>query len=46
MLYLETDRLILRDFREAEHLDHEWHDGEMKTRLEYRLLKREWMNRK
>lgn len=32
--------------KEAEHLDHEWHDGEMKTRLEYRLLKREWMNRK
>ena len=28
--------------REAEHVDWEWHDGKMKTRLEYRLLKREW----
>ena len=28
--------------KEAEHLDWEWHDGRMKTRLEYRLLKREW----
>ena len=28
--------------REAEHLDYEWHDGEMKTRLEYRLLRHEW----
>ena len=28
--------------KEAEHIDHEWHDGKMKTRLEYRLLKREW----
>ncbi|MBR5344950.1 MAG: GNAT family N-acetyltransferase [Clostridia bacterium] len=28
--------------REAEHLDYEWHDGKMKTRLEYRLLRREW----
>ncbi|MDE5696196.1 MAG: GNAT family N-acetyltransferase [Lachnospiraceae bacterium] len=28
--------------KEAEHLDYEWHDGKMKTRLEYRLLKREW----
>lgn len=28
--------------KEAEHLDWEWHDGAMKTRLEYRLLKREW----
>ena len=28
--------------REAEHLDWEWHDGQMKTRLEYRLLRREW----
>lgn len=28
--------------REAEHLDWEWHDGKMKTRLEYRLLKPEW----
>lgn len=28
--------------REAEHIDYEWHDGKMKTRLEYRLLRREW----
>ena len=28
--------------KEAEHLDWEWHDGRMKTRLEYRLLKQEW----
>ena len=28
--------------KEAEHIDYEWHDGEMKTRLEYRLLRREW----
>lgn len=28
--------------REAEHVDWEWHDGKMKTRLEYRLLKHEW----
>lgn len=27
---------------EAEHIDYEWHDGKLKTRLEYRLLKREW----
>lgn len=24
--------------KEAEHIDYEWHDGKMKTRLEYRLL--------
>ena len=28
--------------KEAEHVDWEWHDGKMKTRLEYRLLKSEW----
>ena len=28
--------------KEAEHIDNEWHNGKMKTRLEYRLLKREW----
>lgn len=28
--------------KEAEHVDYEWHDGEMKTRLEYRLLRDEW----
>ncbi len=31
--------------KEAEHVDWEWHDGRMKTRLEYRMLKGEW-NRK
>ena len=29
--------------KEAEHVDYEWHDGKMKTRLEYRLLKPEWI---
>ena len=28
--------------KEAEHIDYEWHDDRMKTRLEYRLLKEEW----
>lgn len=28
--------------KEAEHVDYEWHDDRMKTRLEYRLLKSEW----
>ena len=28
--------------KEAEHVDYEWHDGRMKTRVEYRLLKTEW----
>lgn len=28
--------------KEAEHIDWEWHDGRLKTRLEYRLLKKEW----
>lgn len=28
--------------KEAEHIDYEWHDGKLKTRLEYRLLKPEW----
>ena len=28
--------------KEAEHVDYEWHDGRMKNRLEYRLLKKEW----
>ena len=31
--------------KEAEHLDYEWHDGKMKTRLEYRLLRHEWEKR-
>lgn len=28
--------------KEAEHVDWEWHDGRMKTRVEYRLLRDEW----
>ena len=28
--------------KEAEHKDYEWHDGKMKPRLEYRLLRSEW----
>ena len=29
--------------KEAEHIDYEWHDGKMKTRLEYRLLRKEFL---
>ena len=32
--------------KEAEHIDYEWHDGKMKKRLEYRLLRKEWITRK
>lgn len=28
--------------KEAEHIDWEWHDGKIKTRLEYRMLRNEW----
>lgn len=28
--------------KEAEHIHWEWHDGKMKTRVEYRLLRDEW----
>lgn len=28
--------------KEAEHKDWQWHDGKMKTRVEYRLLRDEW----
>ena len=31
--------------KEAEHKEYEWHDGKMKDRLEYRLLKDEWAGR-
>ncbi len=31
--------------KEAEHVDYEWHDGKMKTRLEYRLLRHEYSNK-
>lgn len=30
--------------KEAEHIDWEWHDGRMKTRVEYRLLRNEYQN--
>ena len=30
--------------KEAEHLNSEWHDGKLKTRVEYRLLKEEWLD--
>lgn len=40
MIYLETERLILRDYTA---IDYEWHDGKMKTRLEYRLLRKEFL---
>ena len=30
--------------KEAEHVDWEWHDGRIKTRLEYRLLRSEWLH--
>ena len=30
--------------KEAELKDHEWHDGKLKTRVEYRLLRDEWEN--
>lgn len=32
--------------KEAEHVDSEWHDGKLKTRVEYRLLKKEWVEHK
>lgn len=28
--------------KEAEHVDWEWHDGQMKTRMEYRMLRGEY----
>lgn len=30
--------------KEAEHIDWEWHDGRMKTRVEYRMLRSEYQN--
>lgn len=32
--------------KEAEHKCNEWHDGQLKDRLEYRMLKEEWSKRK
>lgn len=39
-----SERVMLKNgmIKEAEHVDYEWHDGKMKTRLEYRLLRNEW----
>lgn len=39
-----SQRVMIKSglIREAEHIDYEWHDGKLKTRLEYRLLKPEW----
>ncbi len=39
-----SERVMLKCgmIKEAEHIDFEWHDGKMKTRLEYRMLKNEW----
>ena len=41
-----SEKVMLKNgmIKEAEHKDYEWHDGKMKTRLEYRLLKNEWKN--
>ena len=42
-----SERVMIKNglIKEAEHVDYEWHDGKMKTRLEYRLLKKEWESR-
>ena len=39
-----SEKVMLNNgmIKEAEHVDYEWHDGKMKTRLEYRLLRSEW----
>ena len=29
--------------KETEHIDSVWHEGQLKTRVEYRLLKTEWL---
>lgn len=41
---VRSERVMIKCglIREAEHVDWEWHDGRMKTRLEYRLLRKEW----
>ena len=39
---IHRESIIAQKKAEAEHVDYEWHDGKMKTRLEYRLLKSEW----
>lgn len=31
--------------KEAEHIEWEWHDGRMKTRVEYRMLRSDWKKR-
>ena len=39
-----SERVMLKCglIKEAEHVNYQWHDGKMRTRLEYRLLKSEW----
>ena len=39
-----SERVMIKNgmIKEAEHVDYEWHDGKMKTRHEYRLLRPEW----
>lgn len=41
---LGSERVMQKNgmIKEAEHIDYEWHDGKMKTRVEYRLLRKEW----
>ena len=41
---IRSERVMQKNgmIKEAEHVDYEWHDGHMKTRLKYRLLKKEW----
>lgn len=41
---IASERIMIKCglIKEAEHIDWEWHDGKMKTRVEYRLLRREW----
>ncbi|WP_035791753.1 GNAT family N-acetyltransferase, partial [Butyrivibrio sp. AE3006] len=41
---VRSERVMQKNgmIKEAEHIDYEWHDGQMRTRLEYRLLKKEW----
>lgn len=44
---IRSERVMQKNglIKEAEHVDYEWHDGRMKTRLKYRLLKKEWEKR-
>jgi len=54
MIRLTTQRLVIRDplpgdfrdwhrlLKEAEYKSFIWHDGRMKDRVEYRMLRDEW----